>query len=729
MSTKTRKNNFELLSSISPSPSPTPPPTPTPTFNQPNSIVLFFFCHGVETENLKTNLNKYLTEFGVNDKNTTNILKHDVKLTLSSAASVSSFRSSIVNPIGQQVRFGDLQLIEDEANIIQYIDTVYSIDFTKDIILTSKNYFILRYTLVNDNDIKTIKNVFRLASTINFDLPHQEVKSLLERKIRQPNQIAYLSREEFNSEKDYLLEKQKLLTENELFYEDLIKYLSFFKMLSKIERKGPVLNIVKNNPLLTKYNYTNIAAINEMIQFYCIDNPDHRITDAMYYHSKQMIKYMFDSAWTKKYSTSYLDRLKKEKEAKQPTFFTKFVSFFQKTKVANDEEEEDDIFDTILTFGDHNNEKIIDVTMDQQSYDRNIGFSNSSNPTDTTPYGNYLIKAFHNGVSYCSAVNNNLTQDIKDAESRETFVIFNRALENVIVKKCNVQMPNRMIYFHVLDTNGILSYDDIHKLNGDILYLIGFTDEDSDKILAEKEALIGLGKLQFYVLYGENQHVYENEEFLLNYHNPFIKRIVDNMSDQNISYKIIQRLEREHFYLSEIIAICKALGFEKIYISDASCRPIVDENKLGVAMRPSPMNYKTIRPDEPMVGDLVNFRLPKSSKWSSVPGKIIRKSKAGYVIDTSHQFKDVTQVNGRPTLGSRVSFVDPETGIWNKDKGVITKVRGGVYDVDVIKEPITKVTKVEDYIKMRSWFGGGGILTNNNNRTRSTRTGGGTRKL
>jgi hypothetical protein len=67
-----------------------------------------------------------------------------------------------------------------------------------------------------------------------------------------------------------------------------------------------------------------------------------------------------------------------------------------------------------------------------------------------------------------------------------------------------------------------------------------------------------------------NQHA-------LDYNNPFIGQLVDQIDDPEVRDRLIKMFNRKDILLSEIVAGCKAMGFDKVYAFDPSCR---DKSKM-----------------------------------------------------------------------------------------------------------------------------------------------------
>lgn len=314
-----------------------------------------------------------------------------------------------------------------------------------------------------------------------------------------------------------------------------------------------------NNPMVNLYNETELACINELIHFYCIDNPTHKITDRMYYQAKDIITYMHNEAW-ESYNPQYINNLlKKEKNGT----ITSMEKAFLKYK---------------------DSEKIVDVTMNSPSYyDRRIILKPNPGEREHRTYGIHIIKAVHNGNIFCSAYNSSMKRKFNEEDIYEAMRIY------IKEEKLDPKLLNNF-------NNVILMF---YKI-------------------AEKNPFEFIQKYNPYFQK-------PNDEYLLSDNNSYVSKLINrNILDYKLQIKIIDDLRLKDTTLSNIIAICKLLGFEKIYITDTSCR--------GNGLEPMKKSNKSIMniPDDiPDIGDLVEFALPGESKWSPVLGKIIN----GYTIE------------------------------------------------------------------------------------------------
>jgi len=638
---------------------------------QPNSIVLFFACHGAERGNLLDDTSKLLKR---KPANVLADLQENVKITLSSAASVSSHGTQIYNKIEEvkkKLTFRELAknyltmslVWSTSDNTILLLRDSFGYNYVTDVKEKVASDSELCMSL-SDKNYKKIEDIFLLTKQIDFKHP-EVAKQFLASIIPLP-ELSYYYDNKLNKD----------------FYGDLFIYLSFFHKIM-IEQKKIVFE--DNNDKyddLDLYNNDEMAAINEMIQFYCIDNPNHRITDSMYYHCRLVVKDIFDKSIGKMYDEPYI----------------KYLKEYFANKPAN----ENDLNDRLL-FADKNNEKIVDVTMDEHSLDRWVQFKPNSNEVKNRTYGCHIIKAFHNGTSFCSAVNDYTTEQFVEADR----------------------------------------------------------DYNRGKVI-------------------EGYNYDNNEQYLLSDRNPFIQDIIKTMTkaQEKTINTLLFKMVRGQSYLSHVIALCKLLGFVKIYITDTSCRPNWDQKSLNIAMRPSEATKKgyQILPDNPILGDTVHFALPDlvngREKWSQQPGKIIDMVKGNdgnytYTINTSATFsgvkvvepvnKVISSAQKRPiqfeqlsnntswhasaedyeqyrnndndndnfvaVVGDSVNFIIPETGTWSSRPGnilrVFTNSTGVSYDIEVPGDTFDNVLKVEDFIKMRTWTGGKGNKKNNEKKNAS----------
>ena len=634
---------------------------------QPNSIVLFFKAHGAEEGNLLDNTRKLLKA----SKAATTLadLQENVKITLSSAASVSSFTTHIGNKIGQTDFLVDLikdTVLEDSDGMFKARSLLQDngYNYERDVKEKVTEAFFIEYLLYKENGYTTLKDVFQLITKIDFRHPELAIQYLKD-TITIPS---------------YIFENIRTT-----FYDDLFTYLSFYKKIIKENKKN-----VTENSQLNLYNETSLAAMNELIQFYCLDNPQHRITDAMYYHGRLLVKDIYTDAANKQFSETYLDVIKHRLEE----------GIIKPEDIDTDKQ--------LIVFADRKNEKIVDVTMDEHSLDRIVQFIPNPGEVKRRTYGCHIVKAFHNGNTFCSGINEYTTEQFIKADAN-----YNR------------------------------------------------------------------GKIM------EGYEYDNNEQFLLSILNPFIQDIIKKSSrslDEKTMVSIFQKMNSGHSKLSDVIALCKILGFVKIYITDTCCRPNYDKNSLNIAMRPSKANdAEKIIPDDPIVGDIVDFVIPGQfkrnggDKWSQQPGKIVDMVKGNddtytYTINTSTSFsgvkvvepvnKVITSAQKRPiqfeessnntswhasaedyeqyrnndtdneepvnydaVVGNTVNFIIPETGTWSSSPGnilrVFTNSTGVSYDIEVPGDTFDNVLKVEDFIKMRTWVGGKGNKKKNEKKNNS----------
>jgi len=196
----------------------------------------------------------------------------------------------------------------------------------------------------------------------------------------------------------------------------------------------------------------------------------------------------------------------------------------------------------------------------------------------------------------------------------------------------------------------------------------------------------------------------------------------DEDEKKKLNKILLSMFTNRGIYLSAIIYLCIQLGFEKIYITDTSCRG--GSNLINETNNPmQPRKKKLVLPDEPEIGYTVNFVIPKTQKWSKVLGRVVKKEKKVYTIDTTKYYSGVKETKHSANhswwwnhthhqVGEQIYFVIPNTDVWSKKMGKVTKVYHNkkantyTYDVTVLGEIFDKVTQVEDYIKTRTWIGG-----------------------
>jgi hypothetical protein len=208
----------------------------------------------------------------------------------------------------------------------------------------------------------------------------------------------------------------------------------------------------------------------------------------------------------------------------------------------------------------------------------------------------------------------------------------------------------------------------------------------------------------------------DNKEFLLHYDNIFIKNIVDKRFTGSRKEFVIGELNATDTLLSRVIVNCKAMGFNKIYIIDTSCRVVPSITHGLKIMKRSERNADNVDDDPVDIGDMVEFKIPE--EWSNEPGKILTTNTDGsYTIE-------VESCDGTPKRYSKVKNIEQIgedrvgrfkiPGRWSLVPGKIKSkdISNNTYTVEVntnscegIKE-YTNVSEVRNYIKPREWFGG-----------------------
>uniref|UniRef100_A0A6C0I3P0 Uncharacterized protein n=1 Tax=viral metagenome TaxID=1070528 RepID=A0A6C0I3P0_9ZZZZ len=132
----------------------------------PNSIVLFLNCHGSESGNLVGQTTSTGAGFYENENHCLNDLQENVKITLSSAASVSAYGSQVSNPVGIKKTFveyaQDIQVNDNTSfrKIITALKAQTNHDFYKDVVNKTigeeeKIFFIIDYKKVDSQHFMT----------------------------------------------------------------------------------------------------------------------------------------------------------------------------------------------------------------------------------------------------------------------------------------------------------------------------------------------------------------------------------------------------------------------------------------------------------------------------------------------------------------------------------------------------------------------------------------------
>ena len=361
-----------------------------------NSIVLFLKCHGSESGNLIDNISSKLgKQVDVTD------IQSNVKITLSSAASVSSYGTQ-VNKIFKKMTMkeavGGNFLIYNYSDIDANLKKFIHLDTSEMELFTETFKKFIALDVLNNSKFKTLNDLFEFISQIEWDNEAFDRKAFIKKNLDMPNKMNDNDDDGTTGIYNYLFGKKKrqeIKDKNDKNNQYCDNIIFVFEVLHNIIISNKTVNFPVVDERLKLYLDDELSAINEMIQYYCIDNPTHRITDAMYYHCRLMIKDIFETSIEKEFSHD----IKLHNAAKNMKYYDNNVET-----------------PNYIIFADPNNEKIVDVKIDQDSMDRHMTFkANPGEKENNRTYGIHVIKAYHNGNTFCAGVNSFTTEQFKDA--------------------------------------------------------------------------------------------------------------------------------------------------------------------------------------------------------------------------------------------------------------------------------------------------------------------------
>lgn len=352
---------------------------------------------------------------------------------------------------------------------------------------------------------------------------------------------------------------------------------------------------LKYEAMLHFNNDIEMIGINQLVTYFCLGNK--QITNQAYNHNRKLLKQQTDNFYTEQFG-----------DAKR---CHKILEEFDRRAAEEDEEEEKKGIPSFseetnalirehsimllmkkyrcFVFNETNSvdfqqfrksKKYLDYAIKRKTTDRFLQLHKNKDESDgLRKYGIYIIKAQLNGETYCSKDEPEPVKSISDL-FKDTVIIFTkgnyrykitaeqwRLLEEEVIRSGINTVDDLIVYtFRRFDNQVVFSMD-----GKDRLYSI-FDPITTDRNASEIILINIMTVLTTYTQAEDN-----NKYLLLSYSNPFIKRIVDAMPEGQRKTFIMKFFTKTSVEFSNVVAVCKALGFDHTFTFDPCCRsPCID---------------------------------------------------------------------------------------------------------------------------------------------------------
>jgi len=511
-----------------------------------NAILLFIVSHGLEGGSFLNHLSIYLDQFKV-AQDPRQIIANDVFLTLGldqqSSAYVNLFENDKTHGIGNRRSLLEQPIVEVLKDLLHRDGS------------TPRQHSDLEniVTLLNEHQIFTLSDIGRFSAD---DI--ENILFILDADVEDVEGM------------------ENVHLHHRISPPDLAKQLidKLFELRAQLDFKTHLYN-----------NFENIS-INQLVSMFCLSKKD--ISYKSYNDARKLVKQQLDNHFKEQFGQakrcrSLLRQIEKSIHRKHST--SKRGSTYVK---ANDYKEMRNrliqsncqklaLSERPLYELYKRSNKYLDMEITEKSMDRILQLYPNFDHTKHYPrmYGVYVVKAQHNGRTFCKT--DLVSKTFLDA-LKETRVIAKKRMRELNVTNHELEMA-ATVFAEEYDVHYLTDYAQFFQRSSQ--GFLSYTSETSAVVFPKFKAIIsdefskGLLPVLLLDLYKEymetiNQHA-------LDYNNPFIGQLVDQIDDPEVRDRLIKMFNRKDILLSEIVAGCKAMGFDKVYAFDPSCR---DKSKM-----------------------------------------------------------------------------------------------------------------------------------------------------
>jgi len=506
-----------------------------------NGILLYIVSHGSEGGSFLEHLKMYLDEFKV-AQDPREIIANDVFLTL--ALDKQSFAYARVEK-NKTHGIGDKRSLLEQP-IIEVLKELLHKDGSTPRQNSDMEKIV---TMFNQYHIFTLSDVKRFSQ--------DDIEAML-----------FV----FNSDIEDGEDMQRPRLHHEIDSEDLAK-----QICDKCKELSDQVDIHSN-----LYNGVEMIALNQLVSTFCVSKKD--LSYKTYNHARKLVKQHIDDFYKDRYGLikrcqARLKRItqtvhkNKSKQSKRRSIYVEGRDYTEMYRRMLETEcyslvwaGYNPMFELFKNGG-----KYLDMEITEKSIDRSLQLYPNHNDDKQVPrmYGIYVVKAQHNGKTFCKT----------DIASKP----FSEAIKDIRVfakkekYKLNVSTEELEIIAAVFaEQEGIHYLSDFARFltqtNGYTYYAKGAYSIVSSKVASivkdkSMASYIPIALLGMYKEYMDTAN-----QYALKYDNPFIAQLVDEIVDPEVRDRLITMFNRRDIQLSEIVAGCKAIGFDKVYAFDPSCR-------------------------------------------------------------------------------------------------------------------------------------------------------------